>query len=287
MRNTVYALVASVAAAGISLPATAAAQNPWVTDTGSALAVSLTHTLTENNEFGTASALADISARWQVSPHYWVGVGIPVVHADLNLPAGYFGMARTAATEAGNPWIGFGGSIDRKTSFVVAVRPGIRKNDDLDYAGQAAVVLGGYSDFDHLEAWSDDRSSLRAYLQIGAIPEAGAFATGWFGGTYVPGRNGSESTPLLDYGLRVGYRGRGVIAAVRLSGRYDATSCGGCDLSLGDRMINQVALSVEAASGKVRPMGGVGIFLDPSVRSDSPDGTGIHAMITAGLAVGM
>ncbi len=88
---------------------------------------------------------------------------------------------------------------------------------------------------------------------------------------------GTAPRPIdADYGVRAGYRSSVAIWAVELTGRLAVDNCSDCGFD--QRLVNQVAGSVELTRGRVHPQLSVRSFLDPSVRRS------IRAILTAGVA---
>lgn len=234
--------------------ATASGQRTWKEiDTGRSIGLDLIRGFYKAPAPDFLSFTATLVGRVPASQKLVVTGAIPYARISQSSE---FAPTRTQ-TAFGDPMIGLEYASAPDLTLEVQFRPGIASERN----ASDALALGFGSDFDHFEAWLPKISTLRIVAHSGVIPARGGFASGLFGGMVTVPSDGTADV-FANYGFRVGYREPGVMGTLALTGRI-AISGGG---TLDERMINQLALTIEGTGGKLIPYASLRNFLDPSIR---------------------
>lgn len=230
------AILGAVASHVVPRPLGLLAQAPW-TERGDrpsvALEVQKPSFATEGFSFATGAAF--LSAR--------VPVGGVVLLGEM--PVAFGSISDVSSTVIGNPYLGLE-IRGTEWSGEGGIRlPTANVSGDDDFA----VGVGVYSDFDRLEAFGEDLTSIRAAVRFDRR-QPGGFG---FGGTLAPAvliPKEGDADLFVGYAVRASYAASGASVGAEFSGRLLATES---DLNFGERTVHQLALGMGVDLGPWRP----------------------------------
>ena len=246
MRAATRVLV--VCAVGVLAPSDASAQRSWLGPTfDKSVGIELVRPFLRGE--GVSATLAAGMGRVPVGASTALTFELPVsmIHVDgTEFPA----RSDESDVLVGNPWIGVEYHGDGDVLVQAGIRPGIYQRSD-GVAAQS-YYAAFFADLDHFEAWLPKVSTGRVAVQFGRQPATGFAVVGRLGASmfYNIGSGGGDPEVFGDYGLRAGWRGRTVAAAVTVDGRAIVTTPGG---TFADRTEHRLGGRVERIAGSIRP----------------------------------
>ena len=213
------------------------AQAPW-TERGSrpSIALEVQKPSFADGDFSFATGAAFLSAR------------VPAGHIVLigELPAAFGSISDASSTVIGNPYLGLETGGTEVVGELGMRLPIANVSGDDDFA----TGVGVFSDFDRLEAFTEDLMSVRAAVRFDRR-DAGGFG---FGGTMAPAlfipTNDGDAELFVGYAARASYAWAGASVGAEFSGRLLVTEG---DLNFGERTVHQVALGAGVDLGPWRP----------------------------------
>jgi hypothetical protein len=133
------------------------------------------------------------------------------------------------------------------------------------------------SEYDRFESFLPDYTTVRATVELGAIPARGGFVQARIGGTQFMASEGGENETLAEYGVRAGLHTGSLLFHAGVLGRAVITAIEGATLA--DRTSHMVAFGVAVSAGRFRPHAEFRLFLDEELRQE------VQGILALGMAL--
>lgn len=254
----------------------AAAQSAWLpTAAGNSLDLRISRGFYGEGGPGLATFAMTPSIRVAVGPRVMVEAELPI--AAANQSNGFGGESATGFLP-GNPYGGIAAELAPSVRLRAGLRLGII-SDDPSPGEALALGYGVISEYDRFESYLPDYTTVRATVELGAVPARGGFAQARVGGSMFLAGEGGENESLAEYGVRIGMHTGAVLIHGGLLGRAVMSAAEGA--SIADRTTHMVALGVGKTSGRVRPNLEFRYFLDEFIRDE------VKGIVALGMSVAL